>query len=346
MLVIIIIFYIQGSDANGDISSIYVYRSARRDLSEGNMLTITGSVSLYQNLPEFTNPIIEIDQISNPSPITIYDTNSTFWANGNDKDSKEFLNAQAMGTRKIKITHSLITHLSSGNAELEFEDNTTIPLYYASIINTSLIATKISVVSGSYVDVIGYLHSYISGSTVKLQLLIRDVRDIIGGTQIEDSLTLNSATSFSVGDYDTGNYGAGRALGYDFEYYRVTKNMGHFINLLPNLQGPEDLTAPGAFYNLSPIYGITKITVNYYTSLTTGNRPILSYGVTPLEKTSIELELSLTSISKTFLLDEVNYFNFETSESELTLESIQIFYNLNDNGAAFTYMPANSIYLE
>jgi len=334
-------FYIQSTDKNGNVSSILIYQSARTDLSEGNVVTITGSVTLYNNLPEFINPIIELDEMINPSPVTILETDATFWQNTTTASSSEFLNAQQMGTRQVKITNALISHVNSGNASLTFDEGPIVPVYYANIKKTSAIETKIKLVNNSYVDVIGYLHSYISGSTTKLQLLIREVRHIIGGEEISYSLSLDSSSGYYAGKYADGNYDSDTVLGYTFEHYRAVNGNGNFIKLLPNNNGVGDTSAPGAIYNIDPIYDINKIVINYYTDIVSGTAPTLKYGKTPLEMTTVPLELAMLGASKTIMTEDTNYFLVETSEAILTIASINVYYTDADYGASFTYQPAN-----
>jgi len=334
-------FYIQSTDKNANVSSILIYQSARTDLSEGNLVTITGSVTLYNNLPEFINPVIEIDEIINPSPVTTLETDATFWQNTTTSSSSEFLNAQQMGTRQVKITNALISHTNSGNASLTFDQGPTVPLYYASIKKTAAIETKIRAVDNSYVDVIGFLHSFKSGSTTKLQLLVREVRHIIGGEEVEYSLLLDSSTYYNVGSYADGNYDSSVAQGYSFEHYRAVNSGGNFIKLLPNISGVSVPGAPGAFYNVDPIYDITKIVISYYTDLTSGTAPTLKYGTTPLEMTTVPLELAKLGATKTIMTEDTNYFLVETSEASLTIASIKIYYTDSDYGANFVYQPAN-----
>lgn len=335
-------FYIQSTDKNNNVAAMSVFQSARTDIVEGNVVTITGGVTAYNNLLEFSNPIIEIDTMTNLSPVTTYETTSSFWTNGTNSTSLEFINVQSMGTRKVAIRNGVITHVSSGNATI-ISGSLSIPIYYGNLANTSSIATKITAVSGSSVDVIGFTNANkTSGGAAKLQLLIRDARDIIGGDVYKSSLLMNSSTTYRVGSYSTGNYGPGTVGGYGFEHYRVTRSYSNFLKLLPNLSGYNDGTTAGAFYNVEPIYDIGKIKITYTTDLSSGVKPTVNYGVSRANMTSSTLDFSSSSTSVTLSTEGANYFSVETTDAVLTILSLEINYSNIYYGDEFEFLPANS----
>lgn len=61
-------FYVQSSDQYHQTSGIHIYQSSRQDIQIGNVVTIIGTPVLYNNLPEFINPTIVVDQMSNHYP--------------------------------------------------------------------------------------------------------------------------------------------------------------------------------------------------------------------------------------------------------------------------------------
>lgn len=334
-------FYIQSTDRNGDVGSMYVYQSNRSDIVTGNVLTITGVAELYNNLPEFIDPVIAVDLAVNDSPVTTLVTGASFWQNSTYPSSDEFLAAQLMGPRQVRINNVIISHVSSGNATILIEGTTLISVFYGNLSNTAAIASRISAISDSYIDIIGYVNAYRSNGTSRLQLLLRDTRDLIGGAEVENTLQMNSNTYYNVGSYSTGNYGQGSVDGIGFEHYRVTKPSGQFLALLPYNSGVNDTSVAGAFYNVDPIYDIDKIEITYYTELVSGESPTLNYGVSRAAMITYDLPLSSTSHKETLTMDEINYFSIETTESRLYITSISVFYSDTPSGTEFTYGPAN-----
>ena len=334
-------FYIQSTDKNGEVASMYVYQSSRTDINVGNVLTLVGAAELYNNLPEFINPLIEVDSLTNDSPVQTLVTDATFWENGSYPSSDQFLAAQLMGPRQVRINNVYLSHINTGNATILIDGSVEVPVYYANLSATSSIASRINAISGSTIDIIGYVNAYKSGTTTKLQLLLRDVKDLIGGVEFEYSLQMNSSTSYRVGSYSTGNYGQGTVGGFSFEHYRVTRPTGLFLTLLPNLSGVNDTTTAGAFYNTMAIYDINKIEVTYYTQSNSGEKPTLNYGPTRDAMTVVELPLSTTSVTQTIVIDQANYFSIETTELKLNIQSINLFYSEIDDGSVFDFRPAN-----
>lgn len=207
-------FYIQSTDKNGEVASMYIYQSSRTDISVGNVLTLVGAAELYNNLPEFINPLIEVDSLTNDSPVQTLVTDATFWENGSHPSSDQFLAAQLMGPRQVRINNVYLSHINTGNATILINGSVQVPVYYANLSATSSIASRINAISDSTIDIIGYVNAYKSGTTTKLQLLLRDVKDLIGGVEFEYSLQMNSSTSYRVGSYSTGNYGQGTVGGF------------------------------------------------------------------------------------------------------------------------------------
>lgn len=330
-------FYIQSTDAAHQISGIHIYQSSLKTIAVGNVVTITGKPELYNNLPEFINPTIVVDRTTNPSPVIPFVTDASFWRNTTNSNSEEFLSAQAMGSRQVKVENATLNYVSSGNATLNL-DGVNIPLYYASIEKTAAINSKVSTLSGQVVTVTGHLHSYIRNGVAKVQLLIREASEIKGTITVTDTLVLNDNNNSSVGSYSTGNYGEQFISSYEYAYYRAVNASGNLISLLPYVGTLSDGSAPGAFYNISSLDEITSIKINYYTNLSSGAAPTLSFGLTPLTMTTNTLPLSVTSTSQTFANINAAYFRVETFSAKLTIVSIEINTTQTQDSPSFTYL--------
>ena len=332
-------FYMQSTDRNGNVAGMMVYRSSMI-VSEGSVLTIEGIPTLYNNLPEFVNPSISVDYLANSSPVTTFVTPESFWVNGANSSSEQYLNAQSMGIRKVMLEDVELSYVSSGNATVEFAGFTVVPLYYGYVSNTSAINTMINSLNGYTVDVIGYLNCYDNGSSAMMQCLIRGVDDIIA-EGISYSLLLDSGTYTSIGGYSTGNYDSESVGGYSFEHYRAVEpsySTNDFIVLLPYVSHYNDGSAPGAIYNISSIRGIESIAITYRTESSYGQKPVVSYGPNISTVNQTQLNLSTSNTTATLNVENTNYFKIETNENILYLVDIDIDYSNSGASESFTYL--------
>lgn len=335
-------FYIQSTNQFHRTSGIHIYQSSRSDIQVGNVVTISGPVVYYNHLPEFVNPTIVVDQANNPYPVEPYITTAAFWRNGNNAGSNEFKNAETMGSRQLQINQGLLTYISSGNATITLDD-VTIPLYFNSLTNTSLINSKAMSLDGQIVNVTGHLHCFISGTTSKMQLLIRDPNEIKGTQVVSANLTLSSASGINVGTYSTGNYGRAPSGAYQYEYYRAIQSSGNLMTLIPNLGSTSDGSAPGAFYNISSLDEISSLKITYYTNLSSGALPTISFGTTPINMVTSSLPLSSTTTSQTFSSLTGAYFKVQTSEARLTIVMIELTTSQTGTTPSFSYNGTSNV---
>ncbi len=334
-------FYIQSTDKNANVAGMMIYQSSS-PVSEGNVVTISGSPTLYNNLPEFVNPSIVIDHASNSSPVTNYVTGNNFWQNSTNRSSSEFLSAQSLGVIKISIQDVLLSSINSGNATITINSSTTIPVYYAYLKNTSDIYNTISLLSGQTVDVVGYLHCFDNGYEAKMQCLIRSAGDIVG-EGIDYSLNLSTANYTNIGTFSSGNYGVVNASDFDFEHYRAVKPVSsgaEFIILLPFVSYFSDGSAPGALYNITAINDIESISITYRTETTYGQKPTLSFGPDPRCESEVELNLSTSAVTYTQQVSDGDFFKVETDENKLYIHSIAIDYANGGPASSFDYLSA------
>lgn len=338
-------FYMQSTDKNGNVAGIMIYRS-NLPVSEGNVVTVTGSPTLYNNLPEFVNPSIELDYAANSSPATTYIADEDFWKNGTNRYSSEFIAAQRLGVIKISIQDVVLSYVYSGNATATFSGATSVPLYYSFLggSTTTDINNVVTSREGQTVDIIGYLHCFDNGYNVKMQCLIRSSSDIVG-EGIDSSLTLSSTNYPDIGNFSTGNYDQVSVSGFYFEHYRAVEPGYYdpeFMILLPYVNQYGDRSAPGALYNITAINDIESISITYRTESASGNKPILSYGPNPLCESEVELNLSTDAVTYTKQVSDVDYFKIETNENILYIHSIEIDYANEGPAASFDYLSAGN----
>lgn len=331
-------FYIQSTDRYGNIAGMMVYQSSLV-VSEGNVLTIEGIPTLYNNLPEFVTPSVNVDYTVNSSPVTTYVTSESFWQNGSSSSSAQYLAAEAMGTRKVKLEDVTLSYVSSGNGSVQFSGGTTVPLYFYSLSNTSTISSYVQSLNGYTVDVTGYLDCFDNGYSAYMRLLVRSTSDI-ATEGFSYSVTLNSSTYGSIGSYSTGNYEQESVSGVSFEHYRAVSSYtgSDFIALLPYVNYFGDGSAAGALYNTSSISGIESIAISYRTSLSSGVRPVLSYGANIATASQVQLNLTTSNATSTIEISNANFFKVSTTESTLYIQSIVIEYNGSGPSDSYTYL--------
>ncbi|HPK67158.1 MAG TPA: hypothetical protein PLL42_00075 [Bacilli bacterium] len=336
-------FYMQSTDKNGNTAGIMIYRSSI-SVTEGNVLTIEGFPTLYNNLPEFEDPSsIEVDYAANSSPIETLVTSESFWQNGTDRNSSQFLSAQSLGTRKISIQNIALSSIYSTTATATI-GSTNVVLYYAYLSNSSEIYNALYSLSAQTVNLTGYLHCFFNGYEAKMQLLIRSTSDIFAGG-VDYSLTIDASNYTSIGTYSTGNYDEKSISGFIFEHYRAIAPINsnqEFIILLPYVNQSGDGSAPGALYNTTAINDIFNIAITYHTESTYGAKPVLSYGANPLCETQNELNLSTVATTVSLAMSDVDFFKVETSETRLFIHSLEIDYASEGPAPAFSYLSSGA----
>ena len=183
-------------------------------------------------------------------------------------------------------------------------------------------------VAGSYTVIVSY-----QGVTTNYQI------NVSGGSQ---NLYSESVFISGIGSYSTGNYGQSG----NFEYYRGVRSSGNVIKLLPlaTTQGID--TLGGSLYNINPYMDIDCIDITYSTSGSNGQgNSTLYFGENHYCDDYVYLPFSTSSTSRSIDLtgDDVNYFKIDSCNTELTIESLTIYYSGENtsNGYAFANKDAN-----
>ncbi|MFA5480919.1 MAG: hypothetical protein WC282_00845, partial [Bacilli bacterium] len=307
---------------------------------EGSVLTIEGTPSLYNNLPEFVNPTISLDYNANSSPVVSHETPESFWMNGTTASSNQFLTAESMGVRQIHLSDVEIIYTSYGNAVAEFVGGTTVPLYYSSLLNTSSIDQVVQSLNAQTVDITGYLDCYNNYGDARMRCLIRSASDF-ESQGLSYSVSLNSGTYTNIGTYQTGNYGSKTVSGYSFEHYRgVSPDYGSsdFIELLPYVSAFGDGSYPGALYNTAAIKDIQSLEITYRTSSISGSQPVVAYGPDESRLNTYAMPLTSSYSTINIPLENTNYFKIETSQSTLFIKDITIDYSNTGSSIPFAYL--------
>ena len=149
-----------------------------------------------------------------------------------------------------------------------------------------------------------------------------------------DSSNIDSSNNY-LSDYSTGNYGTTSSSGISYTFYRAYRSAsGQLMDLIPYNGSENDGSLPGLFYNNNPIYDISSITIEYSTSLSGENKPVLKFGSDYHVSSSIDLEPNSSKVSVTHeFLGNINYFRLESSSYRLKIYSMSITYtntNIND----------------
>lgn len=167
--------FIQSTDKNGDISAACLYNIGFANAYPvGSVVSVTGTMTLYNGMSEMTNCKITKDYDSNPYPVETLELTSI-----PSSSSEYFMDYRLMGTREVCISNvTLGAPTQSREAIATLPNGDQVTLYYNSISEKSSINTKIQEIrnDGNKANVKGYL-SYYSNKNV-LQIYVRHVSDI------------------------------------------------------------------------------------------------------------------------------------------------------------------------
>lgn len=140
-------------------------------------------------------------------------------------------------------------------------------------------------------------------------------------------LSLNSdSCSSGLFKYSTGSFGDFYKE-KRFDFYRAYKKNNELLRLLPYTSINSVKGLNSAFYNRNKIEGIKRIDISYSTE-GNNNKPILKVGETRFYNHEVELEISeeVTTFSYEITNDITRYFSLETSNTLLSIVSVDIYY--------------------
>ena len=145
------------------------------------------------------------------------------------------------------------------------------------------------------------------------------------------TFTLNSSNYDDIGSYST-NFEDTYVNGFNFFHYRAfDPNDSAFLTLVPYTSYCDDGSHEGALFNTSAIEGIRKIEITYQTTENINNpRLYIGNHINPTDY--VELEASTSKVTKTYNIDDYDYFKLDTNNNQTKIYSITIGYtNIKDN---------------
>ena len=164
----------------------------------------------------------------------------------------------------------------------------------------------------------------------------------------ENKISLNKQTYNDIGSYKTGNYSSylsGSEInnidGINFEHYRATYYTNGFASLMPYHGNINDNTIPAALYNTTKIKNISRMILEYSTSIDSDNGLNIYYGTDITLNQNTILKGSKENINVELNFQNVNYFKIETISQIINLTSIDIYYTNDDINSNSNFLEAN-----
>lgn len=183
--------FIQSTDLDGNVGATCLYNiNSSQAFPVGSVVSVTGTMTLYNGMSEMTGCSITKDYDSNPSPVTSYELTKV------PSTTSEIDETKRWGTREVTLTDVSITSLLTYNKEATatLANNDTITLFFNSISNQTAINDKMDSLNGKKASVKGYLQYYQPDS--KFEVLIRDPDNITAPNLEVESITATTTASF------------------------------------------------------------------------------------------------------------------------------------------------------
>lgn len=188
---------IQSTDKYGNHGATVLYGIAST-YDVGSVVSVTGTVTLYDGMSEMKNCTVTKDYDSNPSPVEPLELTEPLPENG-DSDYNYY---RYMGTREVVIKNVRLSYSASNKSYVYFNDTDKIELFYGSNTKQSLISNVAQNLDNKYVNIHGYLNCYnyknLSTNTSVLQVILRSVDDIeeVDDEKVIDYLEVSTDKSF------------------------------------------------------------------------------------------------------------------------------------------------------
>lgn len=148
----------------------------------------------------------------------------------------------------------------------------------------------------------------------------------------EQMVSFSPSDFYGMGTYDTGNfidkYDDRYVIdGLRVEFYRARQDSNEIMTLLPFQGTSNDGSISGAFYNVMPLGGLSRVVIEYetYSSLFGFN---FSYSEDNFEYNTLSIKPNTNSTYVEIEINESNpsYFRIETVNTELVLNDILLFW--------------------
>ena len=190
--------FIQSTDKYGNVGATCLYNiGAANQYPVGSVVTVSGTMTLFNGMSEITGCTITKDYNSNPSPVQSWEIDHV-----PTKNDSEFTEYRYYGTRLVNISNvSLGDPENSRQVTATLPNGKTILLFYNSISNKTAINNKVIQLKGYSVNVKGYLTCFSnnnSSTNPTLQVLLRDPNDltIAESTGELESITASTSKTF------------------------------------------------------------------------------------------------------------------------------------------------------
>lgn len=168
---------IESTDKYGRHASTVLY-DIGTTYEVGSVLTVTGTMTLYDGMSEMKNCSITKDYDFNPSPVEPLELTGPLPIKGDD----EFNSCRYMGTKEVVINNVRLEYSSSNKSYAYFNDTDKIEIFYGSNTSQSLINTTAQGLNGKTINVHGYLNCYnyknLSTNSSTLQVILRSTDDL------------------------------------------------------------------------------------------------------------------------------------------------------------------------
>ena len=171
--------FIQSTDKNGKVGATCLYSINDGEVFPvGSVVSVTGTMTIYNGMSEMKNFTVTKDYNENPSPVITRELESTIFTSSATTD--EIQEAKRNGTIRVHLSDLTLGNVTSSRQCIAtFENGDTCLLFFNSISNKTQIINKINtaIANESKVNVSGYL-TYYTGSSA-FQVLLRDPDDIV-----------------------------------------------------------------------------------------------------------------------------------------------------------------------
>lgn len=185
---------IQSTDQYGNVSSTALYDIGENNQHPvGSVVTVTGTMVLYNGMSQMSNCTITKDYDENPYKVQSFEIDRL-----PDNDESDFYEYRYMGTRKVTISGvTLGTPVSSRQSTATLPNGETMLLFYNSLSNQTAINERVDALStsGATVDVTGYLSYYEKGNNHVFEIALRDPDDLKEVSEPVEVETITATTN-------------------------------------------------------------------------------------------------------------------------------------------------------
>ena len=335
--------YIQSTDKDGHPAAICLYNcnTPKDAFPIGSVLEVNlagSDLTIYNNMPEVNGgAVVSKIYFENPSPVVTEDV-TFIWNDGDSMTSQYYQVLAPFGPIRERIYNATLTNVSSRQATVTLSSGQTATLYYSNVgasgATSTLIKNRLNTFynNNENITVYGYVNPFknSTGTSGNLQLLLRNVYDIVPVTFSDDSAIIQD---IELSQATITEYGVGQE--FNSPVLHVKMRDGTFdINVDTPCTG-YDMAYEGTYYvtaNYTYSYGgknTTFVLTDLY-SITVSNGGEV--------KTPVSLDIITFSSTTEFNVGDsfeppyvyVNYS--DGSDEEVSFQCVYTGYNMNVPG--------------